>query len=43
MKKFFTLIILSSLIFSCGRKGPMEYPGGQKRPNFSKVYDKGNV
>ncbi len=40
-KKFFTLLVLLSFfaISSCGKKGPLEYPGEQKRPKFDQVTD----
>ncbi len=44
MKNILKLTILFSLILtidSCGRKGPKEYPGGQKSPDFEKVLDPG--
>ena len=40
MKKIFCLTLLLTLaITACGRKGPLEYPEGQKRPKFDKVID----
>ncbi|MDX2083248.1 MAG: lipoprotein [Rickettsiales bacterium] len=43
MKKFFFLILLITIALNaCGRKGPLEYPGEQKRPKFDKVIDEKN-
>ncbi|NBV06053.1 MAG: hypothetical protein EBS06_02305 [Proteobacteria bacterium] len=40
MKKISCLILLFTItLSSCGRKGPLEYPEGQKRPKFDKVFD----
>lgn len=40
MKRIFCLILISLLtITSCGRKGPLTNPEGQKRPKFDKVTD----
>jgi predicted small lipoprotein YifL len=35
---YLTLITIFTLT-SCGRKGALEYPEGQKRPKFDKVID----
>jgi len=40
IKSIFCLIFLALLtLTSCGRKGALEYPGGQKRPKFDRVVD----
>lgn len=40
MKKNFLLILLFTLtVTACGRKGPLEYPEGQKKPKFEKISD----
>ncbi len=40
--KILLLIFLSFSLANCGKKGQMEYPGGQKKPDFNKVMDPGN-
>ena len=45
MKYIIKFIILLSMFLNleaCGKKGTMEYPGGQKMPDFEKVIDPGN-
>ncbi len=40
MKKTFCLILIALFaLTSCGRKGALTYPEGQKRPKFDKVSD----
>jgi predicted small lipoprotein YifL len=39
MKKIFLLIIVLSTVTSCGKKSGLDYPGGQKKPDFSKIID----
>jgi predicted small lipoprotein YifL len=40
MKKISSLLIISLLILgSCGKKGPLTYPGEQKRQKFDKISD----
>ena len=43
MKKILITVFIISMATTCGKKGKMEYPGGQKIPNFDKVYDNGNL
>ncbi len=43
LKKILCLVVISLLtLTACGRKGPLEYPEGQKRPKFDKVIDEQN-
>ncbi len=40
MKKFFGVILISLItLTSCGRSGPLEYVGGNKKPEFSDISD----
>jgi|GEM_PF-2441236 hypothetical protein len=40
MKSILCLTFLALLaLTSCGRKGALDYPGGQKRPKFDRVVD----
>jgi predicted small lipoprotein YifL len=38
-KTFWIIFLLFFALTSCGRKGPLTYPEGQKRPKFEKVID----
>ncbi len=38
-KTLFLLIVASLIIGSCGKKGPLTYPGEQKRQKFDKISD----
>ena len=40
--KLTILVILCVSINSCGRRGKMQYPGGQEMPTFERVIDPGN-
>ncbi len=39
MKIFLLIVLLIFPLTSCGKKGSLEYPEGQKRPKFDKVID----
>ncbi len=40
IKTIIYLSLIALLTFtSCGRKGALEYPEGQKRPKFDKIID----
>jgi len=42
MKKYtkvLCIIFCLTLIFSCGRKGGIYYPEGQKKPDFKGIFD----
>lgn len=38
MKKLIFLLVIMAL-FSCGKRGGIEYPGGQDIPKFDRVFD----
>lgn len=38
-KSLYVILIAFLIITSCGKKGPLKYPGEQKRPKFDKVID----
>jgi predicted small lipoprotein YifL len=41
-KLLYLILICFFAIVSCGKKGPLTYPEGQKRPKFDKVIDEEN-
>jgi hypothetical protein len=38
-KSLCVILIAFLTITACGKKGPLKYPGEQKRPKFDKVID----
>jgi predicted small lipoprotein YifL len=38
-KSLCIILIAFLTITACGKKGPLKYPGEQKRPKFDKVID----
>lgn len=42
MRKIAKITVIFMIFFclqNCGKKGGIEYPGGQKMPKFDKVFD----
>ena len=39
MKKVFCVIFCALMVFSCGKKGGINAPKDQIKPNFEKVFD----
>lgn len=39
MKKILLLLVFTFALESCGKKGPISYPGEQKRPKFDNVIE----
>ncbi len=39
MKNYIKITIILFCLVSCGKKNGIEYEGGQKIPNFDKVFD----